>query len=133
MKYPKVRSVKGTDSHILIVEFDNNEKKQYDVTPLLEKEMFFPLKSTALFKSVRVEQGGRAVSWNDEIDLSEFELWRHGKAVDEQDTGLQKRELDKRYEEYTTGQQNLHDWQAVHEGLRSKRTNEAAHMNSEEW
>ena len=83
MKYPKVRSVKAIDNYILIVEFDNHEKKQYDVTPLLEKEMFSPLKNTALFKSVRVEQGGWAVSWNDEIDLSEFELWNHGKAVDE--------------------------------------------------
>ena len=68
MKYPKVRSVKATDNHILIVEFDNYEKKQYDVTPLLEKAMFAPLRNTALFKAVRVEQGGWAVSWNDEIE-----------------------------------------------------------------
>ncbi len=84
MKYPKVRSVKATDNHILIVEFDNNKKKQYDVAPLLEKEMFSPLKNTALFKSVRVEQGGWAVFWNDEIDLSEFELWSHGDILKEQ-------------------------------------------------
>ncbi|MCI5165254.1 MAG: DUF2442 domain-containing protein [Candidatus Electrothrix sp. GM3_4] len=78
MNYPKVRSVKAIDNHILIVEFDNNQKKQYDVAPLLEKEMFSPLKNTALFKAVRVEQGGWAVSWNNAIDLSEFELWSHG-------------------------------------------------------
>ena len=84
MNYPKVRSVKATDNHILIVEFDNHQTKQYDVTPLLEKEIFSPLKNKALFKSVRVEQGGWAVSWNDEIDLSEFELWNHGDALEEQ-------------------------------------------------
>ncbi|CAK8718121.1 MAG: Protein of unknown function (DUF2442) [Candidatus Electronema aureum] len=78
MNCPKVRSVKATDNHILIVEFDNNEKRQYDVTPLLKKEMFAPLKNSAFFKSVRVEQGGSAVSWNDAIDLSEFELWSRG-------------------------------------------------------
>ena len=81
MNCPKVRSVKAADNHILIVEFDNNEKRQYDVTPLLEKEMFAPLKNTALFKAVRVEQGGWAVAWNDDIDLSEFELWSKGKEV----------------------------------------------------
>ena len=27
----------------------------------------------------------------------------------------QKRELDKRYKEYKTKEQNLHDWQSVHE------------------
>ena len=37
MNCPKVRSVKAADNHILIVEFDNNEKMLYDVSPLLEK------------------------------------------------------------------------------------------------
>ena len=31
----------------------------------------------------------------------------------------QKRELDKRYEEYKTGKQSLHDWNSVHEALRN--------------
>lgn len=31
----------------------------------------------------------------------------------------QKRELDKRYEQYQSGEQNLHDWKAVHENLRN--------------
>ncbi|MCI5127572.1 MAG: DUF2442 domain-containing protein [Candidatus Electrothrix sp. AUS3] len=121
MKYPKVRSVKATDNHILIVEFDNNEKKQYDVTPLLEKEMFSPLKNTALFKSVRVEQGGWAVSWNDKIDLSEFELWKHGKAVDEHHESDRQKlvnhfsqkaidEADKIWEEKKMTAQTMDDW-----------------------
>jgi len=32
----------------------------------------------------------------------------------------QKRELDKRYKEYKAGEQNLHDWQSVHEEIRNK-------------
>jgi hypothetical protein len=79
MKYPKVKSVLAIDNHNLIVEFDNNEKKRYDVAPLLNKEMFSPLKNPALFKAVKVEKGGYAVSWNSEIDISEYELWKHGK------------------------------------------------------
>lgn len=78
MTCPKVRSVKADENHVLIVEFDNNEMRRYDVTPLLEKEMFAPLKNSAFFKAVRVEQGGWAVSWSDAIDLSEFELWSKG-------------------------------------------------------
>lgn len=31
----------------------------------------------------------------------------------------QKRELDKRYNEYKAGEQALHDWQSVHEDLRN--------------
>ncbi len=32
----------------------------------------------------------------------------------------QKKELDKRYEQYKTGKQNLHDWKSVHEDLRNE-------------
>ncbi len=81
MKYPKVKSVLAIDSHNLLVEFDNNEKKKYDVAPLLGKEMFSPLKNPALFKAVKVEQGGCAVTWNSEIDISEHELWKHGQPM----------------------------------------------------
>ncbi len=78
MKYPRVKSAVAIDEHTLMIEFDNNLKKKYDVAPLLEKEMFFPLKNPALFKAVKVEQGGYAVAWNADIDISEYELWSHG-------------------------------------------------------
>lgn len=81
MQCPKIRSAAALDNHILIIEFDNNDKKQYDVSPLLNKKMFAPLKSSELFKAVKVEQGGYAVFWNSEIDISEYELWKQGQAV----------------------------------------------------
>ena len=81
MKYPKVKSVLAIDEHTLVVEFDNNENKKYDISPLLDKEMFSPLKNPALFTAVKVEKGGYAVSWNEKIDISEYELWRHGQPV----------------------------------------------------
>ena len=33
MRYPKIISVSTADHHTLLVEFDNNETKRYDVTP----------------------------------------------------------------------------------------------------
>lgn len=36
-------------------------------------------KNEAFFKSVKVDSGGYGVSWNDDIDLSEYELWVNGK------------------------------------------------------
>lgn len=65
----------------LLVEFDNGRKKEYDVTWLLDKDMFAPLKNKALFRSVKVEKGGVAVYWNSDIDISEYELWRHGQSL----------------------------------------------------
>ncbi|MDQ7014935.1 MAG: DUF2442 domain-containing protein [Gammaproteobacteria bacterium] len=81
MTYPKIKSVKAIDDHTLIVEFNNNHKRKYDITPLLAKEMFSPLKNQALFKAVQVEQGGYAVAWNNSIDISEYELWSHGQEI----------------------------------------------------
>ena len=81
MSHPKVRSVHVLDQRTLAVEFDNNIKKLYDITPLLEKDVFAPLANYALFKSVRVEPGGWAVSWNKAIDLSEHELWSRGQTT----------------------------------------------------
>jgi hypothetical protein len=83
--------------------------------------MFAPLRNTALFKSVRVEQGGWGVSWNDEIDLSEFELWNHGKAVDEHHESDRQKlvnhfsqkaidEADKIWEEKKMTAQTMDDW-----------------------
>ncbi len=81
MNYPKVKLVKALENYQLIVEFDNNQIKKYDVNPLLKKTMFSPLKNLALFKSVQVEKGGYAVVWNGDIDISEYELWQHGQPM----------------------------------------------------
>lgn len=81
MQCPKVKSALAIDDHTLLVEFDNNEKKKYDISPLLGKEMFALLNNPALFKTVKVEQGGYAVVWNSDIDISEYELWSHGQAM----------------------------------------------------
>ena len=81
MPCPKIKSTLVFDSHTLIVEFDNNEKKKYDVSQLFDKEMFSPLKNPVLFKSVKIEQGGYAVSWNNQIDISEYELWNNGQTM----------------------------------------------------
>ena len=81
MIYPKIQSAKAVDDHTLVIEFNNKQKKRYDITPLLEREMFAPLKNQALFKAVQVEQGGYAIVWNSSIDISEHELWNHGQAI----------------------------------------------------
>ena len=82
MNYPKINSAKAIDDRLLLIEFDNAAKKVYDISALLEKEMFSPLKNAAFFRNVQVENGGYAVFWNEEIDISEFELWTHGQLIE---------------------------------------------------
>lgn len=81
MIYPRIESAKTIDDHTLVIKFNNKQKKKYDITPLLEREMFAPLKNQALFKAVQVEQGGYAIVWNSNIDISEYELWSHGQEM----------------------------------------------------
>ncbi len=81
MNIPTILTVKAIDDYTLVIEFKNRQKKKYDVVPLLKKERFFPLKNLAMFKMVQVEQGGYAVFWNSDIDISEYELWNHGQTI----------------------------------------------------
>lgn len=81
MNYPKINHVQAIGERTLRVEFDNQKIKKYDVSPLLERKMFQPLTNPVLFKSVKVEKGGYAVSWGKEIDISEYELWSNGEST----------------------------------------------------
>ena len=81
MPSPKIRSVLATADYCLLIEFANCQKKKYDLSPLLARDMFAPLKNLAFFRAVKVEPGGHAVSWNAEIDISEHELWSRGESV----------------------------------------------------
>ena len=79
MNPPRILSATAVNDRTLVVEFDNKQKKQFDITPLLKRTLFSPLKNSALFKAVKVEPGGYAVAWSNSIDISEYELWRNGK------------------------------------------------------
>jgi hypothetical protein len=79
---PRIKEVRPLDDMILSVHFDNNVSKQYDVKPLLVKyPVFANLMNKSLFDMVTVGPGGYGVIWNDEIDLSEYEMWENGKTV----------------------------------------------------
>jgi len=76
--YPKITTAIPLDDWRLQVTFVNGVCKVYDCKPLLRNPAFEPLSLGWLFRTVQVDSGGHGVSWNDEIDLSESELWEHG-------------------------------------------------------
>ncbi|MFT5142206.1 MAG: hypothetical protein ACI80V_001749 [Rhodothermales bacterium] len=79
--YPRVASVRPLPRKRLLVEFRNHDRRVYDCTPLLEKEVFAPLAQEPLFRMVHADPHGYAVIWNDAIDLAESELWLNGVPV----------------------------------------------------
>ena len=61
------------------VEFENDELKDFDVTPFLEKGIFSELKDDSYFKQVRVAFG--SVEWPNEQDFSKDTLYLLGVSV----------------------------------------------------
>ena len=78
LSYPRVMAVKPLPEKRLLVTFSTGETKVYDCKPLLEEDVFGPLQDEALFQCARADRHGYGVIWNDEIDLSESELWLNG-------------------------------------------------------
>jgi hypothetical protein len=40
--------------------------------------MFAPLRNLSFFKNFKIESGGYGLVWNEDIDISEYELWKNG-------------------------------------------------------
>ncbi len=78
--FPKIKKVIPLAEHILLIIFDNGDKKQYSIEIACKKwDVFFNLLTIPhLFEQVKVDQGGYGISWNDEIDLSANELYQNG-------------------------------------------------------
>lgn len=76
--YPKIKNVDAKDDYLLIVNFDNGVRKKYDFKRNFTNPAFQDLRDKNLFRQVKVDSGGYGISWNDELDLSEYELWVNG-------------------------------------------------------
>lgn len=78
MEIPRIVSVQPREEKELLVKFENGVEKIYDCKQILHIDAFQLLHNEAFFMAVKVDQGGYGISWNDDIDLSEYELWTNG-------------------------------------------------------
>ncbi|MBE9185623.1 DUF2442 domain-containing protein [Microcoleus sp. LEGE 07076] len=77
MKPEPIVFAKAIDPRTLMVKFTNLEVKKYDISKLLDNQMFAILRNPGFFKNFTIEPGCYALVWNDEIDISEYELWQN--------------------------------------------------------
>lgn len=79
----KVKSIQTMDNLVLRVEFKNGIIKDYDFKEKLDDYPPFKefVKNPMLFKEAKIDGNGVAVSWNENIDIPENELWLNGKLV----------------------------------------------------
>ncbi len=80
--YPKVKDVTPLENYRLLVTFSSGVTRIYNASALLVLPAFFLLQDKAFFRAVGVDQGGYGIFWNDELDLSEAELWLNGQVVE---------------------------------------------------
>ena len=74
---PRVVYVNPMPNFQLLLEFEGNDTRIFDVKPYLEIGVFKQLKSEALFNAVRAIRG--TVQWNDEIDFCPDTLYLDSK------------------------------------------------------
>ena len=74
---PRVKSVEALSDYILLLTFQNGEKKEYDVKPLLQFPMYKNLGK--VFPAATVQFGTGV--WPGDMDISPDTLYLKGKAV----------------------------------------------------
>lgn len=68
-----VVTVEARPDFSLLLEFENGERRSFDMRPLLERRPFDRLKSAAVFALARVEDG--TVVWPGNIDIAPETLY----------------------------------------------------------
>jgi len=65
--YLAVKDVKPLDDYFLLLKFENEEEKLFDVKPYLDIGKFKELKDETLFKSVKISFD--SIEWDNQLDL----------------------------------------------------------------
>lgn len=68
-----VKEVQAKADYTLLLTFADGAKRIYNANPLLEKNIYAPLKNVAFFLQAKVQCG--TVVWDDEIDIAPEHLY----------------------------------------------------------
>ena len=74
-------NVKPLDGYRLMLTFDNEEQRIFDVTPYLDDTFFAPLRNIAVFETVNINP--ITVEWDGGIDICPDELYYNSVSLDE--------------------------------------------------
>lgn len=80
---PYVKKAKALDDYQLALEFENKERRIFDMKPYLNRGIFVRLQNRALFQAARVVAG--SVEWPGGLDLSYDTLYLESQPVEAMD------------------------------------------------
>jgi len=76
---PRVTKVTPEENYRLLLEFTNGERREFDVTPYLDKSIFVKLQDKAYFQQVRLAMG--TIEWPGGQDFCPDTLFELSKAI----------------------------------------------------
>lgn len=75
MMIPTILNVLPKEQLILSVEFSDGIIRLYDCNNIVNRnEYYHKLNDINFFKNVHVDTGGHGISWDDNVDVSEYEI-----------------------------------------------------------
>lgn len=77
--YLAIKDVKALDNYTLLLTFENDEKRLFDMAPYLELGIFKSLKDTLLFKTVKVSFD--SIEWSNGADIDPETLYEDSRSL----------------------------------------------------
>ena len=68
-----VTKVKALPNYVLLLEFENGEKRYFDIAPYMDRKLFIRLKNPSLFRQAFIDYG--TVVWPGNIDIAPETLY----------------------------------------------------------
>lgn len=75
MLQPGIKSVRGMKASVLYIEYENGEKRIFDVKPYITGSWFGELADEDYFNTVHVLPGGSGIEWENGQDIAPHELY----------------------------------------------------------
>lgn len=73
--YLAIKEVNPLDNYLLLLTFENGEKRQFDMKPYLDLGIFKELKDLRLFRTVKTNFD--SIEWDNEADLDPEVLYQN--------------------------------------------------------
>ena len=73
--YLAIKEVNPLDNYLLLLTFENGEKRQFDMKPYLDLGIFKELKDLRLFRTVKTNFD--SIEWDNEADFDPEALYQN--------------------------------------------------------
>ncbi len=75
MLQPNIIQVRALDDYLLLLKYDTDETRLFDMKPYLHLPFYKPLANKSVFKSVHTVDDGWTVEWSNGVDFPPEDLY----------------------------------------------------------